>query len=364
MVFDERIVTIGLHYPRGSKLVSQVEAYLPERSRIVLTAEDSVSATDTLEVAQAGDYQIDGEFKGVANIGAWLGRLKAAPVRFTVKSSPKDEQLFRAKFDRLLAKFRTEFSANPDWDGLNDTLQTDMAAMDPGVAPYIIQVLKGAKDVRFRRLLYRPLVSVGSPDALPFFEECLTRGTDDQNRMACDGLYQLYCRGEGADQALRTLLSGMNNDDVRVRRLVGERLVRIRDPRVTRRLEAAVEDSDETIRTLAARYLAAAEMLDLDEWLELAARAPTRPRYLAARSVIADLETTWNTTRGDPPEAPWQQASTAPETLEQFRKVVRAWRAWARQNKGFSSRFFNIDRKYWPESAGRPESRSGEPAAT
>ena len=97
----------------------------------------------------------------------------------------------------------------------------------------------------------------------------------------------------------------------------------------------------------AARYLAAAERLDLAAWLAIAADQPTHARYLAARSVIGELEKTWHTNKGSLPEAPWEKAEADEDILSQFRNVVRAWASWAQENSRTSARFFDRDRRDW-----------------
>ncbi|MHC4362914.1 MAG: hypothetical protein ACYSTZ_08810, partial [Planctomycetota bacterium] len=67
------------------------------------------------------------------------------------------------------------------------------------------------------------------------------------------------------------------------------------------------------MRTLAARYLARAEWLDLDQWLDAAAKEPTAARYPAARSIIKELEDKWNITKGRLFEATWKEASKGSE---------------------------------------------------
>ncbi len=87
---------------------------------------------------------------------------------------------------------------------------------------------------------------------------------------------------------------------------------------------------------------------DLADWLARAAERLTHARYLAARSIIADLESTWHTDMGELPVAPWRGV-VGTVLLEPFRKVIRAWEGWARANPQFSARFFDDDRQHWSE---------------
>ncbi|MHC4155576.1 MAG: hypothetical protein ACYST6_11740 [Planctomycetota bacterium] len=98
---------------------------------------------------------------------------------------------------------------------------------------------------------------------------------------------------------------------------------------------------------MAARYLARAEWLDLGEWLDLVTSEPTHARYLAARSIIKELEEKWNVTKGQLPDLTWKEASKNSEAIEQFREVVGAWQEWAAENLRFSSEFFEHQHENW-----------------
>jgi hypothetical protein len=81
----------------------------------------------------------------------------------------------------------------------------------------------------------------------------------------------------------------------------------------------------------------------VDECLDVAAKTPTKARYIAARSIIKQIEKQWYITKGELPSASWEEASKSPEKPEQYRKVVRAWQQWASENIRFSSQFFDRD---------------------
>ncbi|MHC4474464.1 MAG: HEAT repeat domain-containing protein [Planctomycetota bacterium] len=349
-VFDERVMSISLRGPGFGRLVSQIASYYPEPAKIVIGPGQSVSATDALEVGRLGSFEIAARFKGLTNVGEWRGRLEASGVSFSVESCSEqaERELFKTKVTELLEKAREEFEADPNWDGMSKTLQKDVAAMGPDAAPYIIQWYNRYPEPIFRMLLGRPLVHVASPKALPFFEQRLRHGTAGERRMAAAGLYELYAAGRADDYALETLLGALRSDDVEIRREAAQQLAKIYDPTVGESFEQAIADPDQEVRETAARYLAAAEGLNLADWLDLTAREPTSVRYAAARCIIANLEETWHTTRGQFPEARWQQLLQESQTLEDFREVVLAWQGWAQENRQFSSRYFDADRRHWP----------------
>ncbi|MHC4483514.1 MAG: HEAT repeat domain-containing protein, partial [Planctomycetota bacterium] len=364
-----------------------VGPYEPNVETIVLGPWKSISTTDTLEIALVGDYKIRCEYGRFED--PWQGDVED-DVAFRVNpvgSSDEEQQLFQAKFSRLTAKLRRELSSeNYDWSWVDALVRDEvvgMAGMGPNVAPYITEALKveESEDVRgrlcqvlkpfagpeylpfltealkteengnVREELYRLLTPLAGPEYLPFFQDRLAHlahGAEDESGPVCGWLYDLYRKGQdGSAQALATLLSAMNHKNGDVRRVVAEHLKSLYDPNVEACFEKALDDENEEVRIIAASYLAAAEWLNLDEWLDVAARKPTKARYLAARSIIKRIEEHWNITKGELPGASWEEASKSLETLEQYRKVVQAWQKWASEHLRYSSAFFGRDWEHW-----------------
>jgi hypothetical protein len=369
----------------GSKEIEcAVGPYEPNAETIMLGPGESISTTDTLEIAQVGDYKIRCEY-GRFN-DPWRGDVED-DVAFRVNpvDSPDEEQLLGAKFARLIARFRRELSTEYyDWSWVNALVRDElvgMAGMGPKVVPYITEALKVEESESVRERLYQVLIPLAGPEYLAFFQDRLAHGAEDESGPACGWLYDLYQKGQdGSAEALATLLSAMNQEDPLVRRVVAEHLRNVHDPNIrgcferaigdedvgVRRavaehlksvydpnveacFEKAIDDENEEVRTIISRYLAAAEWLDLDEWLDGAAKTPTKTRYVAARSIIKQIEEHWNFTKGELPSASWEEASKDTEKLEQYRKVVRAWQKWASEHVRYSSRFFDRDREHWVE---------------
>lgn len=351
VLFDDRLVNVTLEYTGregsgGAGLVSDVWSYLPEHEKITVEPSESVSTRGPLEVEGIGDYKLLANLRGLINRGNWRGSLRIKPVTFRVESSSQDEELFQVKFKRLMAKFRNEFQSNPEWDGANTTLQDDVTAMGPKVAPLLIDQIEKTEDPRARKLLYRPIISVANPGTLDFFAAMLERAEGPET--ACRGLYALTYAPKVEDKALGVLIDvGMGHEKAEVRRAAAEYLKRVDKSQVQTGLTSALDDKDEQVRMTAARYLAAAEKIDLAAWLSAAATEPTHARYLAARSIIGDLEKTWHTTKGKLPDATWKKAEADEAVLSQFSRVVRDWAGWASEHRTTSARFFDRDRRDW-----------------
>ena len=132
-----------------------------------------------------------------------------------------------------------------------------------------------------------------------------------------------------------------------VRQALGQIPERYREPLVLyyrqgqsiRQVAEQLELSEETA-TIAARYLAAGEGLDLSDWVGVAAEQPTHARYVAACSIIRELEKSWNVTYGDIGASPWEEVSKHDDLLAEFSSIVRAWEQWARKNPKLSGQFF------------------------
>jgi len=350
-----RIVRFTLKYPRGSKSVdSGAQPYGPKEEAVTLNAGESNSATGALEVARPGRYTIEMEYKGFKMEGAqqqWKSRLKADPASFLVQRSGNEEELFSDKLERLLAKLRKELRDAPDWDGYNQTAMDNMLGL-PGLGPRIVPRLitffeeeEDARKANFRKHLYRTLVQLANPIAIPFYEQRLMEGESDEWEPVCQGLTEIYRRGRESEDALDVLLLAMDHPDAGARRIVVRHLARIDRPAVHQVMADAVDD-DKDVRTRAARYLAAAEGLDLVKWLRRAATSPTRARRFAGRSIVRELEQHWHTQRGALPAEPLD-ATQAADRLKEFQRTLRAWATWAQENPGYSQRFFDADRAPW-----------------
>jgi hypothetical protein len=140
----------------------------------------------------------------------------------------------------------------------------------------------------------------------------------------------------------------MKHNDTGVRLEVLNTLKLIYDSRVKSFCEEALLDNDESVRLRAAFYLAAAEWLDLDAWLEQALNDPTYARYVAVRAVVGELESTWKTTKGSLPVFTYEQFLKNQHVyIEQYTQIIRAWQTWAVENPRFSQKFFEKARRSW-----------------
>jgi len=363
-VFQPAVFGLGCHtwdglsldYPGGSRHVQHgAQPYEPKAQHILLRTDESVSATDMLELAMVGDYQVKCRYEAPKD-NNYRGYLIAGPIGFSVNAvddAEREKQLFEAKFGRLMERFRRELELAPGWNGANNTVGDKLIGipgMGPAAATYLIEVLNNEENDNARNLLYRALTAVADGQSLPFFRERLSQG---ESEPVCEWLCDLYCKkrdaNEVADEPLTVLLSGMKHEDAGVRRDVTGQLVRIYDPRVVSCFEMAVEDSDEKVRVKAARYLAATEWLDLTEWFELATEQPTYARYIATRSIIKELERKWNITKGLLPDIPEENFTDNNEKLKRFSEIVDEWQKWASENPRFSFYFFDNDREDWLE---------------
>jgi len=327
--------------------------YGSEEEVILLKAGTSVSATEILEVPIVGEYRIDGRYEGIKE-DRYHGEPRTEPVSFkvvAVDDSQAEQHLFEAKFERLMQKLRHELEISPNWRYHSNTIDDEIIgipSMGPKAAPYLIRVLESEPNEVTRKLLFRALVAVAGVEQLPYFLQRLTNGGDAEAEAVSGWLYRIYQNTpDKSEEVLVGLVSGMSHPNSVVREEVIDKLTNIYDPRVKACFETAINDEEDEIRRRAARYLAAAEWLVLDQWLELAAKEPNAARYIAAQSIVGGLERTWNMTKGEMPKVTWQQASKNPETLEQYRAVVSAWQKLAHENLRFSEQYFEGDREHW-----------------
>jgi len=191
--------------------------------------------------------------------------------------------------------------------------------------------------------LYWALNRIASPEALPLYQEALRAADAEQQELALAGLRELHASQTPAQrEALTAILAaaiGAHPDPVRA--AAADYLSTVPDPAVKQTFEKAVADEDPIIAPTASRYLAASEGLNLADWLAAASQRPTHARFLGARFIIADLEETWHTTKGDLAGLSWDDLATDPDKLAYLRQVLRAWEEWARDHPRTSAAFFD-----------------------
>jgi len=229
-----------------------------------------------------------------------------------------------------------------------------MFGLGPDGVPLLVAELEASTDVKFRQRMGYALAQMATADALPYFEKLLQGDMIADQRMVLDGLLEMVRRNRAADRAQAVLISALKHRSEEVRKGAAERLREIHDPQVKAAMEDALEGP---AGPTAARYLAAYEGLDLADWLAATADKPTPARYLAARSIVAELDRTWETSKGQLPAVSWEQAAKEPAALEQFRQTMRAWQSWARENPRHSAHFFDADRERWPKNLPRGDPR-------
>jgi hypothetical protein len=109
----------------------------------------------------------------------------------------------------------------------------------------------------------------------------------------------------------------------------------------------AIKDKDVRIRVKAARYLAAAEKVGLTEWFALAKEQPSFARYIAASSIIKQIEKQWDITKDPLPEISGKDFMDNSEKIRRFSDIVGQWQKWSEQYPRFSSKFFDKDKNNW-----------------
>ena len=335
--------------PRTIGMIQAFERYheVFATDPVVIKAGESFQCTRTLETDYPGVHRIEGSLSN--RLAEWRGEFRAAPLTFTVEKSAAAAELLNVKFARLIALCRQECQKDP--------MTCDYARMfglGPDGVPLLVAELEASTDVKFRQRMGYALAQMATADALPYFEKLLQGDMIADQRMVLDGLLEMVRRNRAADRAQAVLISALKHRSEEVRKGAAERLREIHDPQVKAAMEDALEGP---AGPTAARYLAAYEGLDLADWLAATADKPTPARYLAARSIVAELDRTWETSKGQLPAVSWEQAAKEPAALEQFRQTMRAWQSWARENPRHSAHFFDADRERWPKNLPRGDPR-------
>ncbi len=355
LTFKRAGFSLTMRYPNGSTALDAFEKVddMFGAEQVRLKAGQSLQATRTVDTYDLGTHTLGGQFRGRSE--RWRGQLKAKTISFVTRETADSERIRKAKFDRYIAACRAKLPTEGGAAGWGREL-------GPKAAKYLIALLEQEVDGKFRNRVGWGLYGMGSPEALPFLRKCLTVEMRIDSRTAMDTLAKLY--DESHDQpparaeSLDLLLGALSHEKPHIRRRAAERLARILHPRVAAAMAVAAGDSHAPTAHIAARYLAAAEELDLTDWLTAVAAKPTHARYVAARAIISGIAADWNVDLGPLPTAGWAEARGDPAVLGQFRKTVIAWAGWAREHPSFAGRFFESDRSRWP--ARRPGAAAGK----
>ncbi|MHC4645852.1 MAG: sigma-70 family RNA polymerase sigma factor [Planctomycetota bacterium] len=298
---------------------------------LVLGPSESVSYTDIIEPYMLGDHTVGARLR--YSSAQWPGRVNAEPIEFMVRESADYNRLLKEKFDRQIECLRSDL---PTQGGARGWARK----LGPDALQYLIAELEDSNDMKFCKRLSWALKGMVSPQALPFLRKCLTHEMKGDYEAILDTLLILYQNSQAPDEALDLLILGLSHPNPRVRANASERIRVIKDPRVAQAFAECVTDDNEETASNAGRYLAVAEGLDLANWFALAAEHPTYARFVAARSIIDQLEKQWQVTCGDLPAlAPEDFSNTSPE-LDELAGIIRGWETWARKNPNYSSQFF------------------------
>jgi len=347
---------LGMRYPHGSSSLDAFrridDMFADEQVR--LKAGQSVTATRTVDTYDLGAHTLGGQFRGRSE--RWRGQLKARTIGFVTRETADSDRVLKAKLDRMIAACRGE-------GGNKGVFRLGWGRkFGPRAAGYFVDLFEREPDAKLRNRISRVLYGIVSPEMLPFLRKCLTVEMRVDHSYALDALAKLYDESHNQpparDESLTLLLVALSHEKPHIRRGAAERLARILHPRVAAAMAVAAGDSHAPTAATAARYLAAAEELDLTEWLTAVAAKPTGARYVAARAILRGIAADWNVDLGPLPTADWAEARGNPAVLGQFRKTVSAWAGWTGEHPSFSGRFFEGDRSRWP--ARRPGAAPGK----
>jgi hypothetical protein len=315
------------------------EVFEPEQE-VVFPPGKTFRFVRLLEPRALGDNTVEASFR--LNVSGWTGRVEAEPIKFKVESSPADDELFKAKFERYLALCRSEYEESP-----SNCYQFRMYDLGPAAVGLLAAAIEDSPDPEFRQRMGYALTNMATAEALPTYRRLLDATLESDGRIALDGLARMIGRSQARDKALDMLLTVLGHTNTSLRLGAAERLRVVRDARVATAMQTAVTDTNPRTALVAARYLAAYAEVPLSDWLAQAAEQPTVAHRLAAVDIIRQLERDWHLDFGDLPLATAEDLADDSPQLAQYRKVLRAWEQWARENPRSSEHFFDAEREEW-----------------
>ncbi|MCH7725259.1 MAG: hypothetical protein IH991_02075, partial [Planctomycetes bacterium] len=339
-----RTFSFVMKYPRGGSSLDEFDEgwELAKDELVVVKARESLTLARTIEPHHLGEHVLKCQFRQQSQ--NWRGTAKANSIKFVVEKSDDYEQLLAGKFNRFWKACKQEYDNNP-----SSCAYGRMFDLGEDSVPLMIAELEKSDNPGFRRRMGYALSSIANASALPYLEKLLRGKMQHDGPVVVESLAGMHRRKVKPDEAIRLLIVALNHQSVTLRRQSAKKLRQIYHTRVKAAFEAAIADKDLPTATIASRYLAAYEGVPLAEWLGRCRNQRTRARYLAARSIIPQLEKTWNNSKGELPSASWNEIRDDLSDWSAFARIVKAWQDWAEENARFSVRFFDEDREEWPK---------------
>ncbi|XZE54089.1 protein kinase domain-containing protein [Planctomycetaceae bacterium SH139] len=317
----------------------------PQEQYLQLPPGEIVTLTRTVEVDELGKHQLRLRFEKYAS---WKGAIKVeAEFEVVDQSTP---QLLQAKFDRLIAKCQRQYAKSPEFVTPNV-----FWPLGPAAEPLLIQYLRDCEDGEFRQALANSLAPIASDRSLPYLKQLLDTDLQYDGILLVDCLFKLSelqaelpspPRSQPATVpsqwlARQLLFAAGEHANVGVRRQVVDGLCHVVSEEVDRFMLRACADSDVAVATMAARYVAARRQMTLEQWFADAGAEITEPNVVAANSIIAELETTWNPNLPKLPSGSAEEIGRDPGKRRQYVAAMQYAEQWCAENPRASDTFFD-----------------------
>ncbi|MBC7965261.1 MAG: HEAT repeat domain-containing protein [Fuerstia sp.] len=274
---------------------------------------------------------------------AWKGHLNAA-AQFEVVAGGNAAELLRKKFDRMVANSLAEFTLEP-----SSVRYDRFEQLGPAGAPLLVEFLRDCEDGKFRQQLGRGLQRIADETTLPYLKQLLKTDLEFDGDTLVGTLWEIYRRGDNQSlpvpETTALLIEAGQHRNVEVRRKAVTTLCHSVNDAVDQFMQRAAEDSDATVAQTAARYVAARQQLTLHLWLHGASRKMTPAGLVAARSIVHELEQSWQEEHGEIPDGTFAEATADPAKVAEYSATLRAWVSWCLVHQRSVETFFDKDRE-------------------
>jgi len=245
-----------------------------------------------VEIKETGKQRFEFE---VTNWDIWKGSL-TSNAHFEVMEETTPE-LLKQRFDRTMGAFLRRWEKHEGKGSLHSYRLWPLG--DEG-AELLVSYLNQCKDDRLRNELTDGLRSTLSDSAMEYLEDRLSTNLehDAYNVVRCIsnmvGRAKWKKNNDKYQKARKLLLAAGKHDNPKAKFKVLEDIFRSLPNDVDQFMLETIEDPNDAVATLAARYVAIRQKVPFKKWLEYARNNPNRATKLAANSFANKIASQWD----------------------------------------------------------------------
>ena len=332
----------------GQELLAK---FLAKRGRTDLDIYDRFNyqpLVETLDIQPGKSIKLNRHFE-VKYLGAQKLRLEStngklgagtatAETEFEVLEETTAE-LLQQKFDRLMAKCLIQYKRGPNQVGASEFWQLGDEA-----TPLLLEYLENCDDGRLRESLGKGLTAGKFESISPYLKKLMESDLEHESKTLRDLLWrfsnnQAYFGAATFNEARKMLFEAAQHRNTEARYMFVKKMSGTFDDGIKEAMLRAAKDREPRVAMIAARHLAIRSELSLADWLRDVKNNPTEISLLATKSIIEELQATWNLDHGTLP-SDLAALDNEMQVRAQYESTLDNWSQWCDNNPRVSASYF------------------------